>query len=312
MIDTINPEIAPYVARCDELLDDLDPPMRDQLRLDIEEIVSEVCAELGGTPEELVGPPLRFVTELRAAAGLAPPRLTAPPRQVRRWRDRVRWALSSRPAQWLRELLPELRTAWWVGRGFLVAAVLGWLTGGGRRPAWFLLAPYWRVLDSRVLGLVVLGGAIYLSVEAGRRDLSRAQRAVRNVASVTAVLMAFALVIYARDVAVSDEPSAPPFALDVNGHPGFGGVVTIGSTVTGSVREATTLEEAHAAVKDLLAVGPPATIYIDAGGRPTLPRTEAGIAAALQTLLDDGLLKGDTPSPSPSPEPMAPAIPTNP
>ena len=312
---TVEPEVAAYAARCDQHLADLDPSVRARVRLDIEEIVSEVCAELDGTPDELVGPPARFVTELRSAAGLPAPPVdavgdggpTRPP-----WRDRLGGLWASRPMVWVRGLAPELRTAWWVLRGFLVAAIVGWITGGGPRPSWLLVMPYWRVLGSRVVGLGVLAGAVYLSVEAGRRELSRNQRVLRRVASVAAVVMAFAVVSDLRDAARVDFRAAPRFVALAKAGPRADGVVTIGSIATGAAREARTVEEAQAAVRDLLQLGPPSTIYIDADGRPTFPRTEAGIAETLQALADGGFLQPTGELPTTPPVPSAPPVPTNP
>lgn len=302
---TVDPAVADYVVLCEEHLRDLPPEVAARLRADVEEIVTEVCAELHGEPGELVGPPLRFITELRTAAGLPPPPGSAGPagtgEQKRGLRDRAQSLRDHGAAQWVRHLLPELRPAWWVARGFVLAVALGQLTGGGR-PAWFLgLLPYWPVFGSRLLGLATIGAAVYLSVEAGRRTLSGAQRVLRGVASGLAVVAALVLLGEARSWSQSrgfsssihhPHPPAPstPGVVD-DGFP----MVEIGSRVTGERIPVLHLNEARQVVARLLASGPPASILIERGGAPPSPqspRSADDIEATLQALVANGFLTG--------------------
>ena len=293
---TTDPVIREYADRCDEHLRDLPDAVRRQLRDDIEQIVAEVSAELGGLPDDLVGPPRRFVTELRTAAGLAPPPEPSDGLQPTRrhgFAIRVAELWGSRAARWCRALAPELRPAWWVARGLVLAVGLTWLTGADERPRWFLaVIPTWPVLGSHLVGAAVAAGAVYLSVEAGRRRLAGGQRAVR--AAATAAAVAIALVGIGEMREWTEVPRhdfvGDPGAF-VATQPGFM-LVTVGSDLTGESRPVVSLEEARAAVQDLLVQGPPAAIYIDHQGTRTYPSTAAAIDTQLAKLAGQGFLSG--------------------
>lgn len=297
-----NPAIAEYVILCEEHLRDLPAPVAGQLRHDIEEIVTEVCGELDGAPQDLVGPPLRFVTDLRTAAGLAPPPAAIASSDAgegdRRLRDRMRSLWEHRAVQWVRHLAPELRPAWWVGRGYVLAVALGRLTGANLRPSWLLgFLPYWSAFGSRLLGLVAIAGAVYLSVEAGRRPLAGRQRALRAAASVIAV--AFALVLLGEARSWSDNhayessylhypPAAQPRPAPTA--PGQAALVTIGSSLTGNGAPVIDLTTALQTVDSLLVESPPAAIFIEHNGTQGYPGTRAAIESELRSLAERGLL----------------------
>jgi hypothetical protein len=290
---TIDPAIAAYVERCAVYLRDLSEPLQDQLREDIEQIVAEVVAELGGRPEELMGPPLRFVTELRTAAGLLPPPAAADaPAVSTTFADRVAAIRRHPSVRWVRTLAPELRPAWWVARGILVAIALGMLTGA-RRPFWIAgLVPIWPVLGSRLLGLAAAGAGVYLSVEAQRRVLTRRQRILRAVATGVAVLSALASVAairgwdegraYAYPYAYTPPPAPQPFKPFT--------MVQIGSDLTGETIAVSSLGEARAAVAKLRSGAPPTSISVTSGGTKTYPGTEVDIDRALVELVSQGYL----------------------
>lgn len=297
-----NPAIAEYVILCEEHLRDLPAPVAGQLRRDIEEIVTEVCGELDGAPQDLVGPPLRFVTDLRTAAGLAPPPAAIASSEAgegdRRLRDRVRSLWEHRALQWVRQLAPELRPAWWVARGYVLAVALGRLTGADLRPSWLLgFVPYWPAFGSRLLGLVAIAGAVYLSVEAGRRALSGRQRALRLASSVAAVVFAFVLLGEAKSWSHSHgfdpsylhypPPAQPRLAPTA---PGQAALVTIGSSLTGNAAPVIDLATALQTVESLLVESPPAAIFIEHDGTRTYPGTRAAIESELRGLAERGLL----------------------
>ncbi len=169
-----NPIIEEYVARCSVLLWDLSPALQDQLREDIRQIVGEVAMELDGRPDDLVGPPLRFVSELRTAAGLpeipAAERLHPEPPPPEAIGVVVTAALlhllrAVRVAAWpwTKQLGSELRPAWWVARGFGLAFILGAITGWD--PQGFVP----NLFNSQLLGVVSTAGFVISSVQLGRR-----------------------------------------------------------------------------------------------------------------------------------------------
>lgn len=300
---TVDPAIADYVSRCEEHLRDLPPDVRGQLRDDIEQIVAEVAAELGGAPDDLVGPPLRFVIELRAAAGLdAPPSTgaldpdTASP--SRTLRDRLR-AITAHPSvRWCRTLAPQLRPAWWVLRGVLVAVAIGRVTGADGPPVWVLVAvPVWPVLGNLALGLATTAGAVYLSVEAERRPLDRTRRWLRAAASATAIITAALLVADVRDWSQPRFEYVPQDQIGMTGGiAGSAAVVTIGSDTTGVEMPVISLDDALAMVDQLAAESPPIAIYLTYDGTRTHPGTTEQLRAVLDDLVARGYLN---PSPAP-------------
>lgn len=299
---TLDIAVRAYVAECEPLLEDLEDVDRDQLRNDINEIVTEVCGELDGSPMQLIGPPARFVAELRAAAGFGPPPSTdgeeAAPAARRRMWDRVR-SLWYHPASlWLRNLMPELRPAWLVGRGVLVAVALARLTGSSPRPSWLLgVIPYWPVFESRLLGIAAIGAGVYLSVEAGRRRLTGGRRVLRGASSVIAIATAFVLISDLRDVAVHDShPQVVVIDHPTPANPGPGApgnLVGIGSDVTGQYEVVVHLDHAQAILDELLVNAPPAAIFIEHNGARVNPGTSQAINEMLNTLAEEGFLNGD-------------------
>ena len=299
---------ADYLSRCDEHLGDLPPAIQAQLRQDIAEIVDEVCGELGGAPTELVGPPERFVAELRAAAGWPLPAPAVSPGGTEpdshSLRHLLRAVREHRSLLWTRALLPELRPAWWVLRGYLIAVAIGRVTGAPRRPEWLLeLLPYWPVIGSRLLGLAVIASAIYVSVEAGRRPLSRSRRLGRALASIVAISTAMALAADLKSHAtVGPYLSAPTFVDHNQGPPPDVGapfeVVHIGSDLTGDRIEVLDLPSAETTLDRLLEEAPPAAVFIDRGGERVRPGNRDNWQAALQALVEEGALNAEAPASS--------------
>lgn len=298
--------VSQYVHDCEEFLEDLDESTRAQLRCDIAEIVAEVCSELEGAPADLVGPPFRFVSELRSAAGVPPLRGTGAETVIaasgrHRLLERVRELWNHSAMRWMRTLAPELRPAWWVGRGVLLAWFLGRLTGAGR-PAWILgLVPHWPVFGSTIIAVATTAAAVYMSVEAGRRHLTRAKRLAVGAASVVAIVFALSLAGEASrwTSESADWPgySGPP----IHDHPprmitqvsadgsGFR-PVTIGSEVTGDEVAVTDVAAARTLLGRLLADAPPAAIFLNHGGARHQPGTLRGLHELLDTLTADGYL----------------------
>ena len=296
--------VSHYVDACEEFLDDLDEPTRAQLRRDIAEIVAEVCSELDGAPADLVGPPFRFVAELRSAAGVPPRAAPVAPHagsSRRGLRARVR-SLWQHPAlQWIRGLVPELRPAWWVARGILLAWLLGRATGA-RGPSWMLnVLPHWPVFESTVIGLAATAAAIYASVEAGRRRPTGMARALVVAASLVAVVFALSLASDASrwtaggraafdEVSTQTPWNAPPPYLGMRSDGSSFRPLVIGSDVTGETVEVIGFDESLRVVDDLLTTAPPAAIFIDQHGQQQRPGTRDAIEDVLNELADRGHL----------------------
>jgi len=138
---TVDRAIGEYVGRCVEYLRDLGEHDRTSILEDIRQILSEVTAELEGAPDDLLGPPDRFVAELRTAAGLDGParkppkkrsaRLSSSLRSATAVLSAVRGSIQWRPAwNWLRDFAREAQPGWWVVRGLLITTLLVLAIGG--------------------------------------------------------------------------------------------------------------------------------------------------------------------------------------
>ncbi|MFE9688795.1 HAAS signaling domain-containing protein [Micromonospora sp. NPDC005806] len=190
-------DISDYVDRVRAALADLPPAVRDELTEDLPEHLAEVAAETDGTLVDRLGEPEAYAAELRAAAGAdgtaGPPSLD---RRLAAARHRVRARLSRLDARLgpilgyasAGEFLRLLRPAWWVLRGYLAAALLGAMTGGG-----LTLLP--RPFQSEVLGIVLLAAAVLASIALGRNadQLRRWPRRLNRLG--TLVLVVFGLVL---------------------------------------------------------------------------------------------------------------------
>lgn len=175
---TVDRAIGEYVGRCVEHLRDLDESERASILDDIRQILSEVTAELDGAPDDLLGPPDRFVAELRVAAGLqisSPvPATTARPGLIKSLRSAHRNMLNfssklnwRKAGSWLETLRQEVRPGWWVLRGLLVTFLIATLTSadalqGGAMP---------HVFNRGFFGLLTGLTAVILSVNVGRRGI---------------------------------------------------------------------------------------------------------------------------------------------
>ena len=288
--------VAAYVQACEALLSDLDESTRAQLRADIVEIVSEVCGELDGAPDDLVGTPRRFVGELRVAAGLPPLNDQEQQRRAPGVAGTIRRLAEHRSTRWVRSLGPDLRTAWWVARGVLVGWAAGWATGA-RGPSWILnLVPHWPVAGSALLGFGAVGTAVYLSVEAGRRRPQGWRRLAVLAASVVAVVFAASTASQAsrwtNGPAAYDFVGPPTDAAVVvySGPPRAFSPVVVGSHLTSERSEVLDLTTARETVDMLLASAPPASIYFEFDGGQHQPGTRQAIDDILVDLVDRGLL----------------------
>ncbi len=221
-------EVADYVAEVHSYLTDLDAE-------EIEDVIDDLFAHLTEVRQNselpltaLVGEPHAYVIELRASAGLGPittgaqTRASGPPpplrppltkavgRTVRKASEPVRrhaWF------QQVRSFLPELRPAWWVARGFLLAVMASMLTSN-RDNGLGHIALIPDIYRSDLLGLLATIGLIVASVRWGRAQYEGGWRpwAVRLAGGVAvlALLIAWSQVndrgtYYAEDIAASTQ-----------------------------------------------------------------------------------------------------------
>jgi hypothetical protein len=188
-------EIARYLDGVRAALADLPPTERDELLEDLPDHLAEVAAESEQPLTERLGPPERYAAELRAAAGLAP-RTGAVPASMARTARRLGGYVSiidirlgplvGEPR--LRDFLVQLRPAWWVLRGYILAVVLiGWFDDPSLLP---------RVGGSRLLGLIIVFAFVLASIWLGRRTgglSTLLRRTVAVTGGLVAVLGLFAL-----------------------------------------------------------------------------------------------------------------------
>ncbi len=221
MTTTMSMAVAEYVGRCFEHLRDLPQPDRDEMLNDIRQIVHEVSAELEGRTEDLLGPPERFVSELRRAAGVSPPEESRAQRHRSHHVVREVWAkLRNRidiasVVAGTSKLVSELRPAGWVVRGYALAFLVGSLLGAGWDVEWILgVAPVPR---SEFLGGLLTAALIVASVLIGRRRPAGWARVAVIAASALAVLASLmalsALRTATEHVVLGDSPPSA-IALD--------------------------------------------------------------------------------------------------
>jgi hypothetical protein len=233
---TVDRAIGEYVGRCVEYLRDLGEHDRTSILEDIRQILSEVTAELEGAPDDLLGPPDRFVAELRTAAGLDEPatrppkkrsaRLSSSLRSATAVLSAVRASIQWRPAwNWLRDFARETQPGWWVVRGLLITT---------------LLVPSMRFQTVSMLGAAIAVGSVVGSVYLGRRTFGG-----RRVAGLTMTVLAIGgLVSFVEGSGNSyvdpyhvDTPTTTIFYGDLNDEAAYDGFddslgVRFGSTVT--------------------------------------------------------------------------------
>ena len=200
-----DPEVAAYARQVREALADVPPARVEELLEDLEEHLVEVASETPGPLTDRLGPAAEYAAELRRAAGL--PEGPAPETAVL---DGWRWDLQRYRARWVdhpavvqaREFLPELRPAWWVVRGWAAVAAVGVVFLG----AGVSLLP---TLGVGVLGWLITGAAVVLSVRQGLRDRVAARPLSHRAAAVNLVLAVCTLIALVGLVSRSAEAAYP-------------------------------------------------------------------------------------------------------
>lgn len=222
-------EVTAYVDGVREALRDLPDGTRNELLDDLPEHLAEVLAEGEGTLTQRLGSPQAYAAELRAAAGIVGGSPAAPEvptdrlgvlvANVRRNLAVVRRNLDVADERMgplvgyprVSAFLVQLRPAWWVLRGYLVAMVVAQLLDDRSRPLGLLP----RVGDSDAIALFLLFGGVAGSIWLGRRTpgLSRLPQVALRAGTVVLALVALAgfadvdersRTVYYDDVAYQD------------------------------------------------------------------------------------------------------------
>ena len=177
---TADTQVRDYLEAVRACLGDLDPEAREHLLSDTEASLLEADAEAGGLPPEVrLGPPERFASELRTAAGL--PEMPATPAA----RPSLLARLAAHPAlPAARALARELAPVWWVARAFAVFTFAAQLFGDD----WSIRYPVLTSALGTPLGVLLLLAALAGSIALGRRERTAVRRwpLVLNLACVLA------------------------------------------------------------------------------------------------------------------------------
>ncbi|GAA3094260.1 HAAS signaling domain-containing protein [Streptosporangium carneum] len=175
-----------YAQAVRDALADLPARDREELLEDLDDHLAEVAAESDAPLEERLGPPEAYAAELRAAYG---DRTVAMGKKGRSLRTRLaasRDVLSRLPVyRHAEEFAPELRPAWWVLRGYVLALLLSALSGTR------------HILPGSPAEWVVVAAFVVVSVWLGRTAREgRPPRAVRaGIAAINALVAIVAMVV---------------------------------------------------------------------------------------------------------------------
>jgi hypothetical protein len=183
-----DPQVREYLEAVRARLGDLDAEAREHLLSDTEASLLEATDD-GVTlpPEVRLGPPERFASELRAAAGL-PEEPAAPARRPGPWAR-----LKAHPrAVAARGLAHELAPVWWVVRAYAGLTLLAQLLGDD----WSARYPIFTGVLGSPLGWLLLAGAIAASVALGRRERRPARRRAKLLNVALGIATAWAALVF--------------------------------------------------------------------------------------------------------------------
>lgn len=181
---TTTREAEAYLAEVRQHLEDLSEEERAELLDDLRQHLTEIGTEEGGASlRERLGDPGAYADELRTAAGLAPKSQDVQPTARVSASARLNAAAGA-----AREVLADLRPAWWLARGTLYAALPFWL-GDNAGDNFPVPSPG----DSHALGLIVLllgaVASVWLGRSADRPGWRRAGMAANAGVALIAVLI---------------------------------------------------------------------------------------------------------------------------
>lgn len=178
---TTTREAESFLAEVRIHLADLSEEERAELLDDLRQHLREIGGEEGGASlRERLGHPSAYAEELKAAAGLAPKSQVSEQKILASLRAQLNESTRA-----VREVLVDLRPAWWLVRGALYAALPFWL-GNNADDNFPVPSPG----DSHGLGLVVLLVGGWVSVLLGRSADQAAWRRVGIAANVGVALIA--------------------------------------------------------------------------------------------------------------------------
>lgn len=172
-------EVTPHLAALPE-------EERTELLEDLAQHLREIAAEDGPPLRERLGPPAAYAAELLASAGVVP-QGGPQPRLLARAAAATESIRSSALGREVVSLMPVLRPAWWVARGYLAVLLLSAADSSGFSRG----DPIPRLAGHAIIGLLAVAVAIPLSVRLGQRRLARPARLA--VMAGNAVLAVFAL-----------------------------------------------------------------------------------------------------------------------
>ena len=189
-------EIERYISGVSAALADLPDPVRQELLEDLPDHLAEIAADDPASLDDRLGPPASYAAELRAATGVdvgkherSPARVAATIAALRphaRTFDETVGRMIGYDR--LVDFLVQLRPAWWVLRGYVVAMLLLYFLADG-----YDLFP--QDSSAGLLGWVLVVVLVGLSIRIGRRPLhlTRRVRPLWLAAGATAVLVALGL-----------------------------------------------------------------------------------------------------------------------
>ena len=219
-----------YLRAVAAQIDDLPRSDREDLLLEIREHLDHIALETSSPLESRLGSPQAYAAELRTSAGLP---LRATSTRARVWQQvapslqawRARPGVASTVA-----FLTSVRPVWWVARAWLAVcavAVLRWDSWN----AWSDRLPVVPRVGSGWLGLVVLLGAVLLSVQLGRVAWGPRMRRAVVVLNVLLVLAAVPVLQSLRLTTARDVNERSSVAVQYLDAPPRNGVFASGSQV---------------------------------------------------------------------------------
>jgi hypothetical protein len=193
-------EINLYVFAVRAALGDLPESLRDELLEDLPEHLAEVVADGDGSLVDRLGSPEAYAADLRITAGFVGG-FPDPPTRINQLREVRNLALVRLGEADVRlgplfgaakasDFLVQLRPAWWVLRGYLLAMVLAWMLDDSGQPIGLLP----RIGGSEAVALLLLAAGVLGSIWFGRRSvpLSKWPQRALYAGSVVLVLVALA------------------------------------------------------------------------------------------------------------------------